>query len=42
MNRLYGIWRHGADEPVCRAGAEMQTWGGHADGGVGEGEDGMN
>ena len=24
---VYGIWKAGTDEPICRAAVEMQTWG---------------
>ena len=23
---IYGIWKDGTDEPICRATMEMQTW----------------
>ena len=23
---IYGIWKDGTDEPICRAAMEMQTW----------------
>ena len=25
LRHIYGIWKNGTDEPICRAGTEMQT-----------------
>ena len=25
LMHIYGIWKNGTDEPICRAGTEMQT-----------------
>jgi len=25
VTHIYGIWKNGTDEPICRTGIEMQT-----------------